>query len=47
MTLNFRVLLEVREHHDERHSLLVYHAPEVLYGRLQRALCRDEQLIVS
>lgn len=47
MALNFGVLLEVREHHDQRHSLLVYHSPKVLNGDLQWALRCYEKLIVS
>ena len=47
MTLDLRVLFQMGEHDDERDSFLVDHAPEILNSRLERALRRDEQLIVS
>ena len=47
MALDLRVLFQMRQHDDERDSFLVNHAPEILYCRLQRALRRNEQLVVS
>ena len=47
MTLDLRVLFQMRQHDDERDSLLVNHAPEILYCRFKGALRRDKQLIVS
>ena len=46
MTLDFRVLFQVCEHDNERDSILVDHAPKVLYCRLQRALSCNEKLVV-
>lgn len=47
MALHFRVLLQVRQHDDQRDSFLIDHAPEVLNCGLERALRRDKQLIVA
>ena len=47
MTLDLGVLLERREHHDERHALLVHRSPEIFDRRVQGALRRDEKLIIA
>ena len=47
VTLDLGVLLEVREHDNERNSLLLDHAPEILHRGLERALRSDEQLVVA
>ena len=47
VTLDLSVLLEVRQHDDERDSLLVNHSPEVFYCCLEWPLRSDEQLVVA
>ena len=40
------MLFQRSEHHDERNALLVYHSPEIFDRGVQRALRRNEQLVV-
>ena len=46
MALDFSVLLQCSEHHDERNALLVHHAPEIFDRSVQRPLRRNKQLVV-
>ena len=46
VALDFSMLFQRSEHHDERNALLVYHSPEIFDRGVQRALRRNEQLVV-
>ena len=47
MTLDFCMLLRMSQHYDERDSLLINHAPEVLYSWFKWTLSCYEELIIT
>ena len=47
VTFHFGILLGVSQHYNQRHLLLVDHAPEVFNRGLQGPLGGDEQLVVT
>ena len=47
MALYFRILLSVSQHNNQGYTFLVYHTPKIFNRRLERALGRDEQLVVT